>query len=111
MNTEIYGKLKHVFVSFQDFVGNFFCLKSGQIQQRRGIYFTQDFDIERNLTLEICSLVNCYSSVKIEHCISLDSNIFVDGRNKENRVSKLKINGIVSWSVIYLSGRTQGSEF
>ena len=39
------------------------------------------------------------------------SAIFVDGRNKENRVSKLKINRIVSQSVIYLSGRTQGSEF
>ena len=40
-----------------------------------------------------------------------DSDIFVDGRNKENRASKLKINGIVSQSVIYLSGSTQGSEF
>ena len=40
-----------------------------------------------------------------------NSCIFVDGRNKENRASKIKINGIVSWSVIYLSGRTQGSEF
>ena len=39
------------------------------------------------------------------------SDIFVDGRNKENRASKLKINGIVSQSVIYLSGSTQGSEF
>ena len=27
------------------------------------------------------------------------------------RIGKLKINGIVSWSVIYLSGSTQGSEF
>ena len=41
----------------------------------------------------------------------LDSDIFVDGRNKEKRVGKLKINGIVSRSVIYLSGSTQGSEF
>ena len=41
----------------------------------------------------------------------LDSDIFVAGRNKENRASKLKINGIVSRSVIYLSGSTQGSEF
>ena len=41
----------------------------------------------------------------------LKSAMFVDGRNKENRVSKLKINRIVSQSVIYLSGRTQGSEF
>ena len=42
---------------------------------------------------------------------SLDSDLFVDGRNKERRLSKLKINGFVSRSVIYLSGSTQGSEF
>ena len=41
----------------------------------------------------------------------LKSDLFVDGRNQENKVSKLKINGIVSQSVIYLSGSTQGSEF
>ena len=39
-----------------------------------------------------------------------NSDLFMDGRNKENRISKLKINGFVSWSVIYLSGSTQGSE-
>ena len=42
---------------------------------------------------------------------SSDSDLFVDGRNKERRLSKLKINGFVSQSVIYLSGSTQGSEF
>ena len=41
----------------------------------------------------------------------LNSGIFMDGRNKENRASKLKISRIVSRSVINLSGRTQGSEF
>ena len=41
----------------------------------------------------------------------LDSDIFVDGRNKEKRIGKLKINWIVNQSVIYLSGRTQGSVF
>ena len=40
-----------------------------------------------------------------------NSDLFVDGRNKENRIGKLKINQIVSRSVIYLSGSTQGSEF
>ena len=39
-----------------------------------------------------------------------NSDLFVDGR-KENRASKLKINDIVSQSVIYVSGSTQGSEF
>ena len=36
----------HMFVSFQDFVGKnkeLFCLKPGQIRQKRGIYLTQDF--------------------------------------------------------------------
>ena len=42
---------------------------------------------------------------------SSDSDLFMDGRNKERRLSKLKINGFVSRSVIYLSGSTQGSEF
>ena len=41
----------------------------------------------------------------------LNSGIFVDGRNKEKRIGKLKINWIVSRSLIYLSGRTQGSVF
>ena len=36
-----------------------------------------------------------------------NSDLFVDGR----RISKLKINGFVSQSVIYVSGSTQGSEF
>ena len=40
-----------------------------------------------------------------------NSDLFVDGKNKENRASKLKINGFVSQSVIYVSGSTQGSEF
>ena len=34
----------------------------------------------------------------------LNSGIFVDGRNKEKRIGNLKINWIVSWSVINLSG-------
>ena len=41
----------------------------------------------------------------------LNSDLFVDGRNKEKRIGKLKIKGFVSRSVIYLSGSTQGSEF
>ena len=40
-----------------------------------------------------------------------NSDLVVDGRNKENRASKLKINGFVSQSVIYVSGSTQGSDF
>ena len=40
----------------------------------------------------------------------MNSGIFVDGRNQENGANKLRINGIVSQSVIYLSGRTQGMQ-
>ena len=57
-----------MFVSFQDFVGKnkeLFCLKPGQIRQRRGIYLTQEIWIcEANLKLEICLLVNCLSPVE-----------------------------------------------
>ena len=35
----------------------------------------------------------------------------MEGRKRRKETGKLKINGIVSRSVIYLSGRTQGSEF
>ena len=41
----------------------------------------------------------------------LDSDIFVDGRNKEKRIGKLEVNGIICQSVINLSGRAQGSVF
>ena len=40
-----------------------------------------------------------------------NSDLFVDGSKKENKVSKLRINWIVSQPVIYVSGRTQESEF
>ena len=37
-----------------------FCMKSGQIQQRRLIYVTQEFWHQKgNLTLKFCSLMNC----------------------------------------------------
>ena len=41
----------------------------------------------------------------------MNSDLFVDGRKKENRVSKLGIDGVVGRSVMYVSGSTQGSEF
>ena len=40
-----------------------------------------------------------------------NSGIFEDGRNKEKRISKLKINLIVRRSVVYLSSRMQGNVF
>ena len=35
--------------------------------EKRDICYTRILDITGNLTLKICSLVNCYSSVKAEH--------------------------------------------
>ena len=81
--------MKHV-VSFQDFVGktrNFFYLKPGQIWQRRGIYLTQDFGPKWNLTLEICSLVNCLSPVKAEQYIFSNNGLFMDGRKRISETS------------------------
>ena len=86
-------------------------MKCGQIWQRRGIYLTQDFDIRRNLTLKILFIDELLVISENGTLHFSDNDIFVDGRNKEKRVGKLKINGIVSQSVINLSGRTQGSEF
>ena len=103
-----------MFVSFQDLLvkqGPFLHELWPDSAEKRDILNTGNLDTSGNLILEICSLVNCLSPVKAEHCIFFNTGIFMDGRNKENRASKLKINGIVSWSVINLSGRTQGSEF
>ena len=102
----------HMFVSFQDFVGKnkaLFCLKPGQIRQRRGIYLTQVFWIcEVNLMLKIFSLVNCLSLVR--ETFQTVKLSWKGGKGK-SETGKLKINQIVSRSVIYLPGRTQGSEF
>ena len=41
--------IRKVFISFQDFVGenkDFFCMKSSQVLQERGIYLTHDLDID-----------------------------------------------------------------
>ena len=62
------------------------------LAETRDILNTGNLDISGNLILEICSLVNCLSPVKAEYCIFWDSDIFVDGRNKEKSVSKLRIN-------------------
>ena len=37
--------------------------------EKRDILNTGNLDISGNLILEICSLVNCLSPVKAEHCI------------------------------------------
>ena len=64
--------LEHVFVSFQDFVGktrNFSAGVVARFGREEGYIEHGILDIRGNLTLKICSLVNCYSPVKTEHCI------------------------------------------
>ena len=87
MNTEIQGKLEHVFVSFQDFVG-----KTRNFSVWMLARFGRKFGHKWNLILEISSLVNCLSPVKAKTLDFLNSGIFVDGRNKEKRIGNLKIN-------------------
>ena len=78
-----------MFVSFQNFVGKnkeLFCLKPGQIRQRRGIVLNTGFWIcEVNLTLEICSLVNCLSPVKE----TFKQWTIRDGRKRKSETGKL----------------------
>ena len=62
-----------------------FCMKPGQIQQRRGIYLTQEilteveFDIKNLFTGEL-SITSEYRTLHFS-----DSDTFVEGRNKEKR--------------------------
>ena len=96
--------LEHVFVSFQDFVGktrNFSVWSLARFGREEGYTYHGKFGHKWNWIWKILFIDELF----------VISDLFVDGRNKENRTSKLKINGIVSRSVIYLSGSTQGSEF
>ena len=86
-------------------------MNSGQVRQRRGIYLTQEIWTSVELEIGILFIDELFVISEIKSLHFLNSDLFVDGRNKENRASKLRINEIVRWSVIYLSGSTQGSEF
>ena len=64
--------LEYVFVSFQDFVGktrNFSVQSLARFGREEGYTWHRKFGHKWNWILEICSLVNCLSSVKTEHCI------------------------------------------
>ena len=59
--------LEHMFVSFQDFVGktrNFSAGVVARFGREEGYIEHGILTIRGNLTLKICSLVNCYSLVK-----------------------------------------------
>ena len=103
-----------MFVSFQDFVGktrNFSVWMLARFSREEGYTWHRKFGHKWNLILEICSLVNCLSPVKAEHCIFWTVEYFVDGRNKENRISKIKINWIVCQSVIFCQAELKEVNF
>ena len=77
--------------------------------EKRDILSTGNLDVSGIGYGKFCSLVNCYSSVKAEHWIF--RTVTYSWMGGIRRIGKLKINGIVSQSVIYVSGSTQGSEF
>ena len=78
---------------------------------KRGILNPRILDITGSLTLTFLFIDVLLVISENRSLYLLDSGTFMDGRNKEKRVGKLKINCIVCQSVIYLSGRTEGSEF
>ena len=69
-----------------------FCVKPGQIWQRRGIYLTEkiwtwvEFDIGSQFIGEL------FITSESKTLDFSDSGIFMDGRNREKRVGNLKIN-------------------
>ena len=82
-----------MFVSFQDFVGKnkeLFCLKPGQIRQRRGIILdTGNLDLRSEL--DIGNLFIGELFITSERNFS-KSETFVDGRKRKSETGKLKIN-------------------
>ena len=100
--------LEHMFVSFQDFVGK---TRNFSVWSLARFSREERYTLYRKIGLWKDTIVNLFigellitSESRTLHFAN--SGIFVDGRNKEKRISKLKINWIVSRSVIYLSGRT-----
>ena len=67
-------------------------MKSGQIRQGRGVYLTREiwtsveFDIRNQFIGEL------FVASESRTLRFLDSDLFMDGRNKENRAINLKIN-------------------
>ena len=86
-------------------------MNCGQIWQRRGIYLTQEIWTYLEFDIGNLFIGELFITSESRTLHFSNSGIFMDGRNKENRAIKLKINWIVIRSVIYLSGRTQGSAF
>ena len=127
--------LKHVFVSFQDFVGktrNFSVWMLARFSGEGGYTYHRRFGHKWNWTVRnrVFTTVQCMWLApvwyKSQRHLTLDIEIlFIDEllvisesrtvtylwMGGIRRIGKLKINGFASRSVIYVSGSTQGSEF
>ena len=68
-----------------------FCMKSGQIWQRRGIYLTQEIWTSVELDMENSVHWWIVSHQWKQNIAFSNSGIFVDGRNKEKRISNSKL--------------------
>ena len=103
MSSSEYGEtrkivnLEHVFVSFQDFVGKTRNFSAGVVArfgreegytEHRNFGHKWKFD-NGNLFIDELLLISENRTLHL-----LNSDLFVDGRNKERRLSKLKINGL-----------------
>ena len=104
--------LDQVFVSFQDFVGktrNFSAGVVARFGREEGYTKHRKFGHKWNWIWKI---------LFIDELLVISESRTLDFRTVTylwmggiRRIGKLKINGFVSQSVIYLSGGTQGSEF
>ena len=84
--------LEHVFVSFQDFVGktrNFSAGVVARFGREEGYIEHGILVLRENLTLKICFIGELFLTSGNRTLHFSDSDIFVDGRNKEKRVGKL----------------------
>ena len=114
LSTRKIVNLEHVFVSFQDCVGktrNFSVWSLSRFGREEEYTLHRKFGHKWNWILKILFIDELLVISENRTLHFSNSDLFVDGRKKENRASKLRINWIVSRSVIYLSGSTQGSEF
>ena len=67
-------------------------MKPGQIWQRRRIYLAQEIWTQVELDIGILFIDELLVISESRTLHFLNSDLFVDGRKKENRASKLRIN-------------------
>ena len=87
--------LEHVCVSFQDFVGktrNFSVRSLARFGREEGYTYHRKFGHKWKFDIESLFIGELFITSESRTLHFSKSRIFMDGRNKEIRVSKLKIN-------------------